>query len=70
METAVAMAIEGFVEDQRETCTCGTEIRWCTLKSKWFHIHNFMTFCAGGQKNPDGTDSAFAKPQRRLPPGV
>lgn len=45
MESATAVAHEGFNEDQRETCVCGKEIRWSN--GKWFHIHNFMTFCSG-----------------------
>lgn len=24
---------------------CGKSIHWCVLAGKWFHDHNFMTFC-------------------------
>jgi len=40
MDTAVA-GVHDFLnpsDDQRATCECGEEIRWCSLAKKWFHV--------------------------------
>lgn len=60
METAVAVAHEGFIDDQRETCVCGKEIRWS--KGMWFHIHNFMTFCSGMAIDANHVDQERGRP--------
>ena len=66
METGVAVAHEGFIEDQRETCICGKEIRWCGSKLKWFHIHNFMTFCSGMAIDANHNDQPKAEPAAKI----
>ena len=59
---AVKVQVVGFVEDQRETCICGKEIRWCAAKKKWFHIHNFMTFCSGMALDENHNDTEKGRP--------
>jgi len=64
METAVAQAHDFLnpTDDQRATCECGKEIRWCALAKKWFHTHNFMTFCTGMAIDADHHDQPKAHP--------
>lgn len=58
---AAAKAQEGFIEDQRETCACGKEIRFSA--GKWFHTHNFMTFCAGRALDDNHNDEPKGYPK-------
>jgi len=62
MEAATATSQEGFIDDQRETCKCGKEIRWDADKKKWFHIHNFMTFCSGRALDDNHNDCERGQP--------
>lgn len=50
-----------YTDDQRELCVCGKEIRWSSHQRKWFHLHNFMTFCTGAalDENHNDTPKAF-----------
>lgn len=61
--TAAAVAHEGFIEDQRETCVCGKQIRWSI--GKWFHIHNFMTFCSGMAIDTNHVDQDRGRPAKK-----
>jgi hypothetical protein len=49
-------------DDQRAECVCGREIRFCGLKKKWFHVHNFMTFCTGMAIDDKHVDQPRAEP--------
>jgi len=51
-----------YVDDQRATCECGKAIRWSTLQRKWFHLHNFMTFCTGTAIDEKHVDQPKAQP--------
>ena len=51
-----------YFDDQRDTCTCGKEIRWSALQRKWFHLHNFMTFCTGAALDDNHSDTPTAQP--------
>lgn len=66
METAVKMAEEPKQQepqdDQRATCVCGKEIRYWLARKKWFHIHNYMTFCTGMAIDANHNDQPKASP--------
>jgi len=61
MDTATATAQEGFIEDQRETCVCGKEIRYSG--GKWFHTQNFMTYCNGRAIDENHNDEPKGRPR-------
>lgn len=54
--------MQGQLDDQRDTCVCGKEIRWSALQKAWFHIHNFMTFCTGAALDANHNDTPKAQP--------
>jgi hypothetical protein len=64
VETAAVLMRESSVpvDDQRAVCECGKQIRWCGLKKRWFHVHNFMTFCTGRAFDENHNDEPKARP--------
>jgi hypothetical protein len=64
MDTAVAR-VHDFLnpsDDQRATCECGKELRWCGHAKKWFHVHNFMTYCNGRAIDENHNDEPKGRP--------
>jgi hypothetical protein len=71
MDTA-ATRVHDFLnpaDDQRATCDCGKEIRWSAHQKKWFHIHNFMTFCTGMAIDANHNDQERGRPVSDFPQG-
>ena len=69
MDSAAAKTAVDFsnpADDQRATCKCGKEIRWSVPAKKWFHIHNFMTFCTGRAIDEQHNDEPKAEPYLHL----
>lgn len=62
MSTAAVQVHINPVDDQRAVCDCGKQIRWCELKKRWFHVHNFMTFCTGQAIDASHNDQPKASP--------
>jgi hypothetical protein len=42
---------------------CGKKIHFCEIAKKWFHDHNYMTFCTGTAFGENRVDSPKAEPK-------
>jgi hypothetical protein len=49
-------------DDERQACVCGMEIRWSLVAKKWFHVHNYMTFCTGMAIDENHVDQPRGRP--------
>lgn len=46
-------ATQPLRDDTRSQCLhCQRRIRWSDRQRKWFHMHNFVTFCTGMATSP------------------